>query len=1139
MNVRYDVELLKKRLGYLEDNLAEVKRRLAELEAHCTAEALAEAAGLAGQSGVVAGAEERPVAIPPPMPVSPPPLPAPATEEPPAPAPEAWHGLPARGLEWHGHPGHVTGNHGQDARATATVPEAAPVPPPPRMPEPAPPSPPVWKPWLQMLQLWPPSPGEGGDGGDTSTEVRLGAWWATRIGALLAVIGVAFFGAYISINTPPAVKFAELLLVSLGVTAGGLWLERKIPKFGAVVFGAGLALVYFCAFAAYALPAVKVIDSPAAATGWQLAAALLMAGAAVWRRSSLVATMATALALASAVFAQARGLPDFALVTAALLAVAGVMFHRWKKWEGPSVVAMPGAYAVYALVWRGSWMPLARGAVEGGEGWGVEGGGGPGAFWPWAFLAGMLLLHFARDWRRPGPAADTYAVSAVSHGERFFQGLNSSFALGLGFLTAFTLYREHLAAFYLVAAAVMAVLVVLRQWRMPGDVVAAILAAKATGLFALWMIEVGEGRMMAIQLLVQSWVTFAIARRLRSRFLAVWTALLALVAYGYFVRHAVDGIAVVSFAAVVALVFVTGFALLFAELGRGRGTGGVWVEMAGALLATVAAAVAVAWMHPGAWGAAALIAFAAAGILAARLRRTPGPGVAGGLLALLAHGVLCIMVWSGDGNEHLLANALAVALPTLAAGVGLARRATGRFASLAPWLWALTIFSGSQVLFSPGLLSFVHPGNALVLATALAVALAATAPRAGDHCRLTTLATWTALCAVVTWRVQELLWISRWWEAAAAVLLWSIPLLLRGSPRHAASRAAAPLPGAQEWLQTALAFLVTWGAAAGLAAGWYLPGAFAVLAIVASRLAWRPGVLPALAAAWGFWAGALWQIGGIPDWLATPAQTAVAALAVATAWIPAWWQARRPLPEAGWGRAVTPVQAIVYVAGAWLAAVRCFDGQGTDYALLAALALAVVVLRAGRVAAARWASVALAAVACCGALVRVTDGEVSVVGPGLLAVALLAIAFVALPLVVSGGPHPMTKPGRDRLRWLAGAAALFLLFLAAWKQEGALAPYVTVAWGLVAIALFMTGLLVRVRPWRLLGLAGLALCVPRVFFVDLHSTLHRIAAFVVLGLVLLWVGFSYHRFRHLIVEENELSHNPDNTASETDNTPES
>jgi uncharacterized membrane protein len=59
----------------------------------------------------------------------------------------------------------------------------------------------------------------------------------------------------------------------------------------------------------------------------------------------------------------------------------------------------------------------------------------------------------------------------------------------------------------------------------------------------------------------------------------------------------------------------------------------------------------------------------------------------------------------------------------------------------------------------------------------------------------------------------------------------------------------------------------------------------------------------------------------------------------------------------------------------------------------------------------------------------------------------------------------------------------------------------------------------RERAARLAGLSGLALCIPRVFIVDIDSTLYRIGAFFVVGVVLLWVGFFYHRFRHLIADD--------------------
>ncbi|MBC7368974.1 MAG: DUF2339 domain-containing protein [Undibacterium sp.] len=92
-------------------------------------------------------------------------------------------------------------------------------------------------------------------------------------------------------------------------------------------------------------------------------------------------------------------------------------------------------------------------------------------------------------------------------------------------------------------------------------------------------------------------------------------------------------------------------------------------------------------------------------------------------------------------------------------------------------------------------------------------------------------------------------------------------------------------------------------------------------------------------------------------------------------------------------------------------------------------------------------------------------------------------------------------------------AALFI------RQQEALAPYATMLCGLAAITLFLLGLFARERAARLVGLGGLLLCVPRVFMVDIHSTLYRIGAFVVLGVVLLWVGFSYHRFRHFITDD--------------------
>jgi hypothetical protein len=79
--------------------------------------------------------------------------------------------------------------------------------------------------------------------------------------------------------------------------------------------------------------------------------------------------------------------------------------------------------------------------------------------------------------------------------------------------------------------------------------------------------------------------------------------------------------------------------------------------------------------------------------------------------------------------------------------------------------------------------------------------------------------------------------------------------------------------------------------------------------------------------------------------------------------------------------------------------------------------------------------------------------------------------------------------------------------------------WTSVVWAVTGVCFFVAGLYLRTRSHRIGGLVVLALCVPRVFLVDINSTLYRIAAFVVLGLVLLWVGFSYQRFKHLVNDD--------------------
>jgi uncharacterized membrane protein len=73
-----------------------------------------------------------------------------------------------------------------------------------------------------------------------------------------------------------------------------------------------------------------------------------------------------------------------------------------------------------------------------------------------------------------------------------------------------------------------------------------------------------------------------------------------------------------------------------------------------------------------------------------------------------------------------------------------------------------------------------------------------------------------------------------------------------------------------------------------------------------------------------------------------------------------------------------------------------------------------------------------------------------------------------------------------------------------------------VFWGLSAILLFVSGLFAGLRAYRFTGLIGLVLCVGHIFIWDIQDTFYRIIAFFVIGLVMLAIGFLYHRFRERI-----------------------
>jgi hypothetical protein len=1042
MSTRYELEQLKRRVERLDHEVGDTRRQIEALEARLAAEgALASPPDFTPPVSVP---EPPPVIVSAPPEATPPPLPPFS----PAPRPVA-HPAP-----------------------TFTAVPAAPSP---------------LRGWLEQLQLWPPS-------GEDNTEVRLGAWWATRVGALLAVIGVVFFGVYVSLNTPAWVKFIELAAIALGVSAFGLWLTRKFETFGGVVFAGGLALGYFTTYAGYAVPAVKVIDNLWVAAGWQFATVAALVAAALWRRSQPIATLAVGLGFATAIFSRNAGLTGFALLTAGLLGAVSVGLRRRKGWEAPSVVAMPFAYGLLALVWHGAWQ---REAV-------------PAAGWAWGCIGALAVMFFLRDWRRVKVTS-----AEVTNGERWFQGVNSTLAVLSGVVLTLWLYRSDLAEFYFGTAAVLGTMAWLRSRQVERDAVCAVLLAKTSGALTLGVIEIADARTTAIALLVQAWVMAWTARRLGSRVLAAGTLLVATVATWFHFTQGIPATDIFSIGAAQATLFALGLAALATEGGRWLIAGEDerrTLDWFAAFASGAAGIVAVLrWTPPG-WSPALLTGLATLFALTAWTRRGAAAAWASALSLIAANAVLWIYAIGGMHDENLPLNAALVLITS--AGVAWVLGGRERWKK-----WSLT--AGALTVIGAVLTGFNLSTGAVALGLSAggALVLSAFAPKAPGR-------SWNALATLAT-GFGVFCWVNRvapasplLWMGCTALALWSLPVIRRRTT-DAVTLASAPHRLMDAW-QVIFATIVTVRVLTA-----HFHGAFLIATLTAAgaaifALGLRPGIRAAIPASWVALVAALLVAASMRPYSTNHFIWLWLGVALALTWVPAVLWTRSETSRQGtngwWLRHAAGVQCTLATLLGAVAARKAFSALPELLACIVITLMAVAVHRFGKVHAARRSAVALAVLLGLSTLNFINYGASLGWLRQLGGVALASLVLGLLPLWIAGGLQPWTASTRKHALWIGGGGALALWFLACIAQKGALAPYVTLGWGLAAGGCFLGGLLLRTAPYRLLGLIGLALCIPRVFFVDLQSPLHRIIAFMALGVLLLWVGFSYHRFRHLIAD---------------------
>jgi hypothetical protein len=195
--------------------------------------------------------------------------------------------------------------------------------------------------FIRRIGMLPPGTGEG-----MTRETILMQWWIPRLGGFLALLSALFFGVYINQNTSPLFKLLELVAVSVGTGCLGLYLERKYKALGGVRLVTGMIMLYLSSVAAYALPAVRVIENPLVGSVLQ---ALVLAGicAEGYRRGSRgIVLLAFNFGYFLSLFMAWEGLREGALIAPALLFVAGVFLSSRSPFEVLKWVIVPGSFLV-------------------------------------------------------------------------------------------------------------------------------------------------------------------------------------------------------------------------------------------------------------------------------------------------------------------------------------------------------------------------------------------------------------------------------------------------------------------------------------------------------------------------------------------------------------------------------------------------------------------------------------------------------------------------------------------------------------------------------------------------------------------------------------------------------------------------
>jgi len=186
-----------------------------------------------------------------------------------------------------------------------------------------------------------------------SLELRLGTFWAPRVGIVVLLTGLVLVGNLAYQNLGPLGKVMLLYLASGLLLGAGWWWQRRemketLKNYAQVLFAGGLAALYFTTYAAHHVDTLRVIQSPLLDGVLLLGCAGFMVGIADRKKSEVLAFFAVGLAYYSSVITRVS---SFTLYSNLLLAITSVVFLARNRWVAVSFGSLLATYAAYCF-WR-------------------------------------------------------------------------------------------------------------------------------------------------------------------------------------------------------------------------------------------------------------------------------------------------------------------------------------------------------------------------------------------------------------------------------------------------------------------------------------------------------------------------------------------------------------------------------------------------------------------------------------------------------------------------------------------------------------------------------------------------------------------------------------------------------------------